>query len=794
MTKAHALPAALAPLAASPRWVRWRHELRHGKATKVPYRDKRRRASTDDPGTWSTLEELPPGDRFDGIGLVLGDGLQGVDLDACIDSDGALEPWAEEVVALLDSYTEVSPSGRGLKVFFYGPPGPSAQVSMGEPVEIAPGQHKRREVAYYTRGRYFTVTGQEWPDRPLPRIDGDTAAGQDCRGRPLRQLDVAKAGVLRETIERHRQGNKRPPRPQSHEQTPPAAAAATRLPAALLHLIRHGAPEGQRSEQFHHAVRWCADRGLAEDAIVALLEQHPEGIASKYVGRVPAEVARCLQGYAPKTPRSTRAPGAAAASSPPAAADRQVTPGSTAGPSTPPVAIDYTNPLPAANAIVAARFTTAERLRTLHYWQGEFWVWTGAHYAVLPNADVREMLYAAGEASAKPIKKRQVDDVLDALKAVVNLSHRTVPQTPAWIDRQPEDADPRTLIPVANGLVQVDSMNLTPPTPRLFAPYALPFEFAPDPPAPLHWFAFLASVWRDEPDSVEALQEWFGYLLTADTALQKGLMIVGPRRSGKGTIGRVLVRLLGERNVCSPTLGSLGSNFGLEPLIGKLLALLSDARLGGRADVAALTENLLRITGEDIVNIDRKFQPAYTARLLTRVVVFSNEVPLFRDAASALPSRFVILKTTRSFLGEEDHGLDAKLAAELPGIMLWALQGLRRLRARGRFLQPSGGATQLRLMEDLASPIGAFLRDQCVFEPGAQVPVAKLYAAWRDWCHEHGREQPGNEQTFGRDIAAAAPAVGQSRPRIEGQRVRMYEGVRLRNPDDPEPDDEADTA
>ncbi|MDZ7735869.1 MAG: hypothetical protein U5P41_07065 [Gammaproteobacteria bacterium] len=60
--------------------------------------------------------------------------------------------------------------------------------------------------------------------------------------------------------------------------------------------------------------------------------------------------------------------------------------------------------------------------------------------------------------------------------------------------------------------------------------------------------------------------------------------MVGPRRSGKGTILRVMTALLGRSNVAAPTLSSLAAPFGLQPLIGKTAGLISDARLGGRAD------------------------------------------------------------------------------------------------------------------------------------------------------------------------------------------------------------------
>jgi len=128
---------------------------------------------------------------------------------------------------------------------------------------------------------------------------------------------------------------------------------------------------------------------------------------------------------------------------------------------------------------------------------------------------------------------------------------------------------------------------------------------------------FFAALWPEDPEAVGTLQEIFGYCLTADVSQQKGFLLVGPKRSGKGTIARVLTRLVGMDNTVAPTLAGLGMNFGLAPLIGKRVAIISDARLGGRADQHAIAERLLSITGEDAITIDRKFREAWTGRLQT---------------------------------------------------------------------------------------------------------------------------------------------------------------------------------
>ena len=110
-----------------------------------------------------------------------------------------------------------------------------------------------------------------------------------------------------------------------------------------------------------------------------------------------------------------------------------------------------------------------------------------------------------------------------------------------------------------------------------------------------------------------------GYLLTPDTSLQKALLIPGPKRSGKGTIGRIMGKLVGEANTVAPSLNSFGrSDFGLEPLLAKQLAIVSDMRLSGRTDEAAVAENLLRITGEDRVSVNRKHRKALEVTLRAR--------------------------------------------------------------------------------------------------------------------------------------------------------------------------------
>jgi putative DNA primase/helicase len=146
--------------------------------------------------------------------------------------------------------------------------------------------------------------------------------------------------------------------------------------------------------------------------------------------------------------------------------------------------------------------------------------------------------------------------------------------------------------------------------------------------------------------------------------------------------------------------------------------------------------------------------------------------------------RFILLRLTESFYGREDHGLTDKLLLELPSILNWAIDGLMRLRERGYFLQPASAADALQQMEDLASPIGAFLRERCVIGPNQWVEISHLFDVWCVWCRTQGRDHPGSVQSFGQALHSVIPSVVVRKMGARGNQIRVYDGVKL-NPSSP---------
>lgn len=148
------------------RWVIWKYELNDegDDWTKVPYvaTEPHHKASSTNPATWRTFDKALAAvqdERCDGCGIVIGkqgdscDRMKGVDLDHCIDGSGEIVGWAKDIIARLDSYTEISPSGHGLRILLFAD-------------ALPPNGRKRGDIEMYESGRYLTVTGHHISGRP----------------------------------------------------------------------------------------------------------------------------------------------------------------------------------------------------------------------------------------------------------------------------------------------------------------------------------------------------------------------------------------------------------------------------------------------------------------------------------------------------------------------------------------------------------------------------------------------------------------------------------------------------
>jgi putative DNA primase/helicase len=445
---------------------------------------------------------------------------------------------------------------------------------------------------------------------------------------------------------------------------------------------------------------------------------------------------------------------------------------------------------------------THDGLTTLLHWRGSWMEWQFTHWVEVEEGAIRSQVYfrlekavylvalkpdrRTGQRAEEPAEKktladlaspwlpnrRKVGDVMEALKGCVHLGESI--GTPNWVrGAHVKPAD--ELVACTNGLLHVGTRELLKLTPAYFNRVSVPFNYDPAAPPPTEWLAFLNALWPNDPDSIKVLQEWFGYVLSGRTDLHKIALMIGPPRSGRGTIARILEAMIGKGNAAASTLASLGTNFGLAPLIGKPLAVVGDVRLGS-SNLHQALERLLSISGEDLITIDRKYKDQWTGKLPTRFMLISNELPRFPDASGAIATRFVVMQLEESFLGREDRGLDAKLRAELTGILTWALEGLDRI-IRQPFTISKASDEAVRDLQDLVSPTSAFVRDLCARGAEHDIEIKELYQTWRDWCLDNGHH-PTSSTVFARDLRAVHSKLRVFKPHAQ---PRRFGGLTLKS-------------
>jgi hypothetical protein len=202
------------------RWVLWEYKYNEDRNAKKPWtkvpkvsRNPKWYAKTNAPETWSTFDaamfqsQIP---NIDGIGIVVGEGKTGIDLDACV-KDGIIEPWAASIINCINSYTEYSPSGTGIRIILTG---------------VMPGEQGSRryrngkiEIYDHTSYRYLTITGH--------RVAG-TIQAVASRQEQLNQIYETYLGGLVNTPEKIKPENKPTPVPITTAQVSEIIEVASR--------------------------------------------------------------------------------------------------------------------------------------------------------------------------------------------------------------------------------------------------------------------------------------------------------------------------------------------------------------------------------------------------------------------------------------------------------------------------------------------------------------------------------------------------------------------------------------
>lgn len=230
---------------------------------------------------------------------------------------------------------------------------------------------------------------------------------------------------------------------------------------------------------------------------------------------------------------------------------------------------------------------------------------------------------------------------------------------------------------------------------------------------------------------------------------------------------------MGSQNCSHVALEDFRERFALSPTVGKLVNIVPEI-----GDIGSLPEGKLKaFVGGDPMTVDRKYQEPLNVKPTARLVFATNKVPRFADKSQGIWRRLIILPATRVVqLQEQDPALAKRLCEELPGIFNWAVQGLVRLRKRGRFAEPAVSRTAQDAHRAASDPERAFLMSHLREDPQGSVLSAGVRADYCGWCEQHGHK-PVGEGELGKTVRRVFPSATRKRQTEGSDRPYFYIGI-----------------
>lgn len=282
--------------------------------------------------------------------------------------------------------------------------------------------------------------------------------------------------------------------------------------------------------------------------------------------------------------------------------------------------------------------------------------------------------------------------------------------------------------PLGNRTLESKTGNVVEHSPSYLATMGSAVIYDPNEKCPV-FEDFIDEIFQDE-DTVQFVQEWFGYVLSGSHKANTLLIGTGKGANGKSTLFDVLAQLVGVENVASAPLTNFNSDFGLEPLIGMKLNLATES------DVDSFkTGKLKALTAGEAISINRKNKKEVTLVLPTKLVFLMNELPMLSDTSFGFERRLLILPFDRTFSAEEqDKDLPKKLNAELRGILNWSIVGLQRLiRNDFHFTISETMKSSKERYFGVGNPVARFMEECIITSPSRTLESKDVFNAYNTW-------------------------------------------------------------
>lgn len=722
----NAIPSELKAL---PQWILWKSIEKGGRYTKVPYQVDGEMAQANNRRTWSTFATAVKfylESDYDGIGFVFSrqDNYIGIDIDNCV-VDGEPNTFATEIIDTLDSYTEFSPSGKGLHIIVKG----------GLPQNVLGTGRKNTQhgLEIYSYGRYFTFTGNRENSNDVYDRTDELAEvfekyfdDSDIQGR-VNLADFENDEIklsnesLWEKIFRSKNGDE-----------------IRSLYNGNLINNDHSASD---LALCNHLAFWTGKSAIRMDTMfreTALYRDkwgviHFRDTNETYGERTIAE--------AISSTTSTILD------------DRQ---------QYDEFSFDFRNDDAEEEAKPSKKFRltelgNAERIayeygHTIKYvgdmgwviWDGKRWRYdTKKEIERITNKVLRGLYKSDDEMEIKWARMCERRNIrMNSIKDLMPL----VPGEREDFDRH------KYLFNLENGILDLKTGKLQPHDRELNLTKITNVEFDPKAECPT-WMLFLNQIFKNDSDLIEYMQRLVGYSLTGDISEQGMYFLVGGGSNGKSTFVNTIKKIMGD--------------YGLQTNSDTFIKKKSDganndiARLASSRFVSAveseegekLQESLVKtITGGEPILARFLRQEFFEFLPEFKVFFTTNHKPIIGGVDDGIWRRVKIIPFTLNLKPHErDKKLEEKLSLEMPGILNWVLEGCLKWQKSGlkepRVVMDATG----NYKEDM-DILGPFLYESCyIDEPkneAIRIEAKELYTVYDRWCFGSGERSLGNRSFY----------------------------------------------
>ncbi len=740
-----------------PHWVGWKYMQRPGEdhKRKVPINAMDGQpAKSNDPTTWCDFDTACLGkERFglDGIGFMFsGDGIFGIDIDHCYDPETQeLDPAAAEIIEMVQSYTELSPSGTGIHILCKG--------------VLPEGRKRRGAVEMYSTLRYFTVTGNqfglEYPFSDCTeRVavmhrkylgEEETAAGAQKAALPMptgrgTNADMSVDAILRRMFD------------SKHGQK-------------LQDLYngsweRYGIGDGSQSsadQAFCNTLAfWCRCDAALMDAIFRrsglYRQKWDKRRGAKTYGQITIDraIKDCRDIWEPQERVQRPAP---AVPLPPQNTSNEVPAieNATVGETGQRRYYTYDD---TGNAL---RFRDANA-GLIHYNHVDgCWIyWDGVRWASDENGEIKRRADKMLADMAKDLKEMQDDPAYNAYKKHLSRSrsHRGkegfiaearhlegVPVLPSEMDRAGNAFN------VRNCLISLKTGRTAEHDKKYMISKLAPVTYDENAKCP-RWDRFIEEITCGDKSLQLYLQRMIGYCMTAYTKEQCMFFLYGNGSNGKSVFVDTIAYMLGEYAAsCQPETVMMRDRNNtargdLARLKGARMVVTSEPNDGCRLDEGIVkqmtggTEN--KLTARFLYGREFEFSPEF------KIVMSTNYKPVIKGTDNGIWRRVRLIPFTAEFTKENrDPQLTEKLRRELPGILNWAIAGAVGWCKEG--LPPCAiideAGQEYRSEMDR---VQQFLDDCTTRSESSSTQASTLYKCYKAWCSEQGDRFPVGSTKF----------------------------------------------